>query len=80
MPEMDGFEATRLIRESDSPTVRRLPIIALTAHALRGDGERCLGAGIDDYLSKPIDARDLASKLAIFSAVNEGVAEVPELS
>ena len=54
MPEMDGFQATRTIRELSGP-VSKLPIIALTAHAIKGDKERCLAAGMDDYVSKPID-------------------------
>ena len=54
MPEMDGFQATRTIREM-SGSVSKLPIIALTAHAIKGDKERCLAAGMDDYVSKPID-------------------------
>jgi signal transduction histidine kinase/HPt (histidine-containing phosphotransfer) domain-containing protein len=54
MPEMDGFATTRAIRESNNDLVRQLPVIALTAYALGGDRERCLQAGMDDYLVKPI--------------------------
>ncbi len=59
MPVMDGFEATRAIRERERPSGARVPIVALTAHALKEDRQRCLDAGMDDYLAKPIRAKTL---------------------
>jgi signal transduction histidine kinase/DNA-binding response OmpR family regulator len=59
MPEMDGFEATGIIRASEKSSGDHLPIIAMTAHAMKGDEERCLAAGMDGYVSKPIQAEQL---------------------
>jgi CheY-like chemotaxis protein/HPt (histidine-containing phosphotransfer) domain-containing protein len=60
MPEMDGFEATRVIRDPQSKVRNhQVPIIAMTAHAMKGDRERCLEAGMDDYVSKPINPKEL---------------------
>jgi signal transduction histidine kinase/AmiR/NasT family two-component response regulator len=59
MPEMDGFEATRRIRELEEATGGHIPIVAMTAHAMAGDRERCLAAGMDDYVSKPLRKEDL---------------------
>lgn len=61
MPVMNGFEATRIIRESEIPGAKRLPIIALTAHALHGDDVKCRRAGMDGYLSKPFSSVQLTA-------------------
>jgi CheY-like chemotaxis protein/HPt (histidine-containing phosphotransfer) domain-containing protein len=65
MPVMDGLTATRMIRESEArhPGRRRLPIMALTAYAMRGDRERCLAAGMDEYLTKPVKPEELSAAL-----------------
>ena len=59
MPEIDGFEATAAIRAQEHETGRHLPIIAMTAHAMKGDQERCLAAGMDAYVAKPVTAEEL---------------------
>ena len=66
MPEMDGFESTRLIRrvEAESGSCRHTRVIALTAHAMAGDEQDCINAGMDAYLSKPLDPRMLTDALS----------------
>ena len=72
MPIMGGLEAASLIREEEELTDRRTPIIALTAHAMKGDRERCLDAGMDGYVSKPIDRRLLYDTIRRLSPTTTG--------
>ncbi|HEV3236032.1 MAG TPA: response regulator [Gemmataceae bacterium] len=69
MPEMGGFEATAALRQRDQAKGCRLPIIAMTAHAMKGDRERCLEAGMDAYVSKPIQAKELFAAIDSVLAV-----------
>jgi CheY-like chemotaxis protein len=59
MPEMDGLEATRRIRELERKTGTHVPILAMTANALQGDRDKCLGSGMDGYLTKPVQSNQL---------------------
>lgn len=67
MPVMAGIDATRAIRENEVLTKGHTPIIALTAHAMKGDQDRCIAAGMDGYLSKPIRASDLLNTVAAYA-------------
>jgi signal transduction histidine kinase/CheY-like chemotaxis protein len=73
MPEMDGLETTAAIRAKERRSEVRLPVIALTAHAMKGDEERCLAAGMDGYLSKPIRPQELDDILAKYMALPKEV-------
>jgi len=65
MPEMDGLEATKVIRQAEQFTGKHQPIVAMTAHAMAGDRELCLEVGMDEYVSKPIRVNELMDKLAL---------------
>lgn len=81
MPGCDGFTATRAIREREQRTGSHVPIVALTAHALRGDREKCLAAGMDAYLAKPIHARELVALVERMTHVSpDGEAPIEEPS
>ncbi len=69
MPEMDGLAATAAIRRREGGSGRHLPVIALTAHAMEGDRERCLGAGMDGFVTKPVHLRTLLQAMADALAV-----------
>jgi len=72
MPEMDGFEATAAIREREKKTGHHLPILAMTAHAMQGDRERCLEAGMDGYVSKPVRPKELFEAIEAVMAGAQG--------
>lgn len=63
MPEMDGYDATQAIRQSDHPMAKSIPIVAMTANAMQGDREKCIDAGMNDYLSKPINKNSIKKAL-----------------
>jgi len=71
MPEMTGLEAARAIRRAERGSGRHIPILAMTAHAMKGDRERCLASGMDGYVSKPIRSRELLDAL-------QGLISVPD--
>ena len=67
MPEMGGFEATRVIRQKEFATHNHIPIIAMTAHAMKGDREQCLAVGMDGYIAKPVRTPELVTELSRFT-------------
>jgi two-component system, sensor histidine kinase len=69
MPEMDGYETTRFIREKMKGRNRIIPILAMTAHAIRGEEEKCINAGMNDYISKPLNRNVLMDKLERLLAI-----------
>ena len=77
MPHLNGFEATCHIRAREATTGDHVPILAMTAHALKGDRERCLEAGMDGYISKPVQADELFRALAPYSAANRPAEPLP---
>jgi signal transduction histidine kinase/DNA-binding response OmpR family regulator len=78
MPEMDGYEATRSIRRNEKTTGCRVPIVALTANAMKGDRELCLESGMDDYLSKPLDPEEVIEMIGKWY-VDSNVEDKPAL-
>jgi CheY-like chemotaxis protein len=66
MPEMDGYKATRAIRDAGY----RMPIIAMTANAMKGDREKCLASGMDDYISKPVNPKKILEKIIQWGKVD----------
>ncbi|MGB7731975.1 MAG: response regulator [Candidatus Acidiferrum sp.] len=77
MPEMDGFQAASAIREAERSSGAHVPIVALTAHAMKGDEERCLSAGMDGYVTKPIQTKDLFATIEKILAKNRSLTERP---
>jgi CheY-like chemotaxis protein len=75
LPEMDGLEATRAIRQKEKTSGKHLPIIAMTANAMLGDKERCFESGMDGYVAKPISAKDLFG--AIEAVLKRETPQVP---
>ena len=77
MPEMDGLEATQQIRKMESETNRHTPIIAITAHAMEEDRRRCLNAGMDEYLRKPVRRKELNEAMLRLCGIGSGPTEEP---
>lgn len=74
MPEMDGLQATAYIRKKEKQLGEHIPIVAMTAHAMKGDRERCLEGGMDGYISKPITPGGLAKVIEVVLTLSAGAA------
>jgi CheY-like chemotaxis protein len=74
MPRLDGLKTTRMIRDREVETGAHLPIIAMTANAMKGDREKCIEAGMDDYISKPLNAKQLAETIHRVMTRRESIA------
>ena len=70
MPEMNGYEAARAIRAAEAQSGTHIPIIGVTAHALKGDREKCMESGMDDYLAKPVSPDRLGAKIGMWLSEN----------
>jgi len=79
MPEMDGLEATEIIRARERDTGNHVPIVAMTAHAMQGDRQRCLEVGMDEYIAKPIRARQLFQTVASVMGLSSEPLPAPDL-
>jgi CheY-like chemotaxis protein len=77
MPELDGYAATAELRQRERPGERRLPVIALTANAMSEDRARCLAAGMDDYLSKPVRIEEIREMLRRWASPKQGEHDGP---
>jgi len=80
MPEMDGFQATAAIRELEKKGAKRIPIVAMTAHAMKGDRERCLDAGMDGYVSKPVQSKLLYDTIESMTGSQTDAGSLPQIS
>lgn len=76
MPDMDGFETTNVIRKSETMTGKHIPIIGLTAHAMEGDRDKCIAAGMDDYLSKPTSLDKMSKMLAKWTSETKAIEDL----
>ncbi|KAJ4306906.1 Chk1 protein kinase [Collariella sp. IMI 366227] len=79
MPVLDGYEATKMLRDDELESVRKVLVIAMTASAIQGDREKCLASGMDDYLAKPVRSEVLKKKLDAYTTGGVGVVEKPQL-
>jgi len=75
MPLIDGFQATQMIREQEAKGSEHIPIVAMTAHAMKGDKEKCLAAGMDHYISKPINTLELYELLDKIALESENLSK-----